>query len=86
MNPTQSFRSQLDRITGASTAKALAAGRASAKVAGLTAARSQDTSRAIATAWRQQIETLKKAPESPVLKAGKASSHRRDAPGFTSEE
>ena len=81
-----SFRSQLDRITGAETAKALASGRASAKVAGLTAARTQDTSNAIAAAWRQQIQGLRKGSGGPSPKAGRTSSHRREPQGFTPEE
>lgn len=81
-----SFRSQLDRITGKETAKAIAPGRTSAKVAGLTAARVQDSSSALAAAWRGQIDALLKGQSKAPSKAGKPNTERRGPKGFTPDE
>lgn len=81
-----SFRSQLDRITGKETAKAIAPGRTSAKVAGLTAARVQDSSSALAAAWRGQIDALVKGQGKAPSKVGKPNTDRRGPKGFTPDE
>jgi len=58
-----SIRAQLDRLTAAQTAKAMAPGRRVATAAGLSAAYVQESSASKAAQWREQISALvAKAP------------------------
>jgi hypothetical protein len=53
-----SLRSQIDRLTNAETAKAIATGRKSAAAAGLTVAVANQSSSSKAAIWREQISEI----------------------------
>jgi hypothetical protein len=53
-----SLRSQIDRLTTAATAKALAPGRAAARAAGLTSAVVEDSTSSKAAHWHSQIRVI----------------------------
>ena len=71
-----SLRSQIDRITGSETAKALSPGRPAATAAGLTAAATKGATVSKAAMWRAQIASLVAQPSS----AAASTSQVRRAP------
>jgi len=70
-----SIRSQIDRLTGAETAKAMQPGRPAAQAAGLLASFAQESAASKAAHWREQIGALMANARKPGLEA--AASDRR---------
>lgn len=75
-----SLRSQIDRITGTETAKALSAGRTVAMAAGLTGAVTKRATVSKAAMWRTQIDSLLGQPSSPAASTGQVQRARRVKP------